>query len=126
MPSKDWGITFNNDIVIDLNSPQPTTAAAAFYDFTYPVTLNTNNLVTYFPFTRSLNMAEAMEGINERTGSNQGKLLGETDFQSLSRAEGPPSFDETTEKQGPLTLVVAGENTTTKGRVVAFGGSNFA
>jgi ABC-type uncharacterized transport system involved in gliding motility auxiliary subunit len=30
MLAKDWGITFNNDIVIDLNSPQPTTAAAAY------------------------------------------------------------------------------------------------
>jgi hypothetical protein len=30
MLAKDWGITYNNDIVIDLNSPQPTTAAAAY------------------------------------------------------------------------------------------------
>ena len=28
MLTKDWGITFDDDIVIDLNSPQPTTAAA--------------------------------------------------------------------------------------------------
>jgi ABC-type uncharacterized transport system involved in gliding motility auxiliary subunit len=127
MLSKDWGITFNNDIVIDLNSPQPTTAAAAFYDSTHPVTLNTNNLVTYFPFTRSLNMAEAMEGIKlNALVQTRENSWGETDFQSLTQGGGPPSFDETTEKQGPLTLVVAAENTTTKGRVVAFGGSNFA
>jgi ABC-type uncharacterized transport system involved in gliding motility auxiliary subunit len=127
MLSKDWGITFNNDIVIDLNSPQPTTAAAAFYDSTHPVTLNTNNLVTYFPFTRSLNMAEAMEGIKlNALVQTKENSWGETDFQSLTQGGGPPSFDDSTEKQGPLTLVVAAENTTTKGRVVAFGGSNFA
>src|SRR5215211_5938867 len=38
MLKQDWGITFNNDIVIDLNSPQPTTAAAAYYDSAHPVT----------------------------------------------------------------------------------------
>jgi ABC-type uncharacterized transport system involved in gliding motility auxiliary subunit len=127
MLAKDWGTTFNNDIVIDLNSPQPTTAAAAYYDSTHPVTLNTNNLVTYFPFTRSLNMAESMEGVTlnplVQTKENS---WGETDFESLTQGGGPPSFDESVEKQGPLTLVVAGENTTTKGRVVVFGGSNFA
>ncbi|HEX9838764.1 MAG TPA: Gldg family protein [Anaerolineales bacterium] len=127
MLSKDWGTTFNNDIVIDLNSPQPTTAAAAYYDSTHPVTLNTNNLVTYFPFTRSLNMAESMEGValNPLVQTKENSW-GETDFESLTQGGGPPSFDESVEKQGPLTLVVAGENTTTKGRVVVFGGSNFA
>ena len=127
MLAKDWGITFNNDIVIDLNSPQPTTAAAAYYDSTHPVTLNTNNLVTYFPFTRSLNMAESMEGLKLNSlVQTKENSWGETDFQSLTQGGGPPSFDESTEKQGPLTLVVAGENSTTTGRVVVFGGSNFA
>jgi ABC-type uncharacterized transport system involved in gliding motility auxiliary subunit len=127
MLASDWGISFNNDVVIDLNSPQPTTAAAAYYDSTHPVTLNTNNLATYFPFTRSLNMAESMEGITlnplVQTKENS---WGETDFESLTQGGGPPSFDESVEKQGPLILVVAGENSTTKGRVIVFGGSNFA
>ena len=127
MLAKDWGITFNNDIVIDLNSPQPTTAAAAYYDSTHPVTLNTNNLVTYFPFTRSLNMAESMEGVTlnplVQTKENS---WGETDFQSLTQGGGPPSIDESVERWGPLTIVVAGENPTTTGRVVVFGSSNFA
>ncbi|MGZ9164991.1 MAG: GldG family protein, partial [Anaerolineales bacterium] len=127
MLAKDWGIGFNNDIVIDLNSTQPTTAAAAYYDSTHPVTLSTNNLVTYFPFTRSLNMAESMEGITlSALVQTKENSWGETDFESLTQGGGPPSFDDTVEKQGPLTLVVAGENSTTTGRVVVFGGSNFA
>jgi ABC-type uncharacterized transport system involved in gliding motility auxiliary subunit len=125
MLSKDWGITYNNDVVIDLNSPQPTTAVAAYYDKSHPVTVNMNNLVAYFPFTRSLKIAGALEGVtltpliqtNERS-------WGETDFESL-KTGGQVGFDQG-EAQGPLTLAVAGENPTTKGRVVAFGTSSFA
>jgi ABC-type uncharacterized transport system involved in gliding motility auxiliary subunit len=125
MLTTDWGITFNNDIVIDLNSPQPTTAAAAFYD-THPVTTNMNNLVSFYPFTRSISMAGTVEGVtltplvqtNERS-------WGETDFQSLTTGGNPVAFDEGIETLGPLTLAIAGENTTTKGRVVVFGTSLF-
>src|SRR5215211_1660478 len=63
MLSKDWGIAYNNDVVIDLNSPQPTTAVAAYYDTSHPVTVNMNNLVAYFPFTRSLNVSGTVEGV---------------------------------------------------------------
>ena len=126
MLSEDWGITYNNDIVIDLNSPQPTTAAAAYYDSFHPVTLSMNNLVAFFPYTRSVTMDGSTEGItltplvqtNERS-------WGETDFESLTQGGTEVSLDET-EMQGPLTLAVAGENTETGGRVVVFGTSNFA
>jgi ABC-type uncharacterized transport system involved in gliding motility auxiliary subunit len=125
MLSKDWGITYNNDVVIDLNSPQPTTAAAAYYDTSHAVTVNMNNLVSFFPFTRSLNISGSMEGLtltplvqtNERS-------WGETDFESL-KTGGQVGLNPG-EAQGPLTLVVAGENSTTKGRVVVFGTSSFA
>lgn len=125
MLAQDWGITFNNDIVIDLNSPQPTTAAAFYYDAAHPVTVNMNNLVSYYPFTRSLTMAEAMEGVtltplvqtNERS-------WGETDFTSLTQGGTEIGMDPN-EVQGPLTLAVAAENTN-GGRVVAFGTSNLA
>jgi ABC-type uncharacterized transport system involved in gliding motility auxiliary subunit len=49
---------------------------------------------------------------------------GETDFDSLSQG-GQVSLDDT-EIVGPLTLAVAAENTTTSGRVVAFGTSLLA
>lgn len=126
MLAQDWGITFNNDIVIDLNSPQPTTAAAAYYDSSHPVTVNMNNLVAFFPFTRSLTMAGSTEGVtltplvqtNERS-------WGETDMQSLTQGGTQVGMDPT-EVQGPLTLAIAGENSTSGGRVVVFGTSNFA
>ena len=125
MLASDWGVTLNNDIVIDLNSPQPTTAAAAYYDSTHPVTINMNNLVSFFPYTRSLTIGSP-EGVtltplvqtNERS-------WGETDFTSLTQGGAEVSMDAT-EVQGPLTLAVAGDNTTTGGRVVVFGTSNLA
>jgi len=126
MLAEDWGITLNNDIVIDLNSSQPTAAAAAFYD-SHPVTINMNNLVSFYPFTRSLSIASAVDGVtlSPLVQTNE-RSWGETDFQSLTQGGGPPSFDESMEVQGPLTLVAAGENMATGGRVVVFGSSNFA
>jgi ABC-type uncharacterized transport system involved in gliding motility auxiliary subunit len=126
MLGQDWGITLNNDIVIDLNSPQPTTATAAYYDSTHPVTVNMNNLVAFFPFTRSFTLADSTEELtltpliqtNERS-------WGETDFQSLTQGGTEVGMDPT-EVQGPLTLAVAGENATTGGRLVVFGTSSFA
>ena len=125
MLAQDWGIVLDNDIVIDLNSPQPTTAAAAYYDSMHPVTVNMNNLVAFFPFTRSLTITGSTEDVtitpivqtNERS-------WGETNFDSLSQG-GQVQLDEG-EIQGPLTLVVAAENGTTKGRVVVFGTSSLA
>ena len=125
MLATDWGILLNNDIVIDLNSPQPTTATAAFYD-SHPVTTNMNNLVSFYPFTRSLSATGAVEGVtvtplvqtNERS-------WGETNFEDLQQG-GQVGFDEGIETLGPLTLAMAGENATTGGRVVVFGTSLFA
>ena len=125
MLTQDWGITFNNDIVIDLNSPQPTTAVAAYYDSYHPVTVNMNRLAAYFPYTRSLNMSGSVEGatLTPLIQTNE-RSWGETDFESLSGG-GQVGLDAE-ETPGPLTLAIAGENNTTGGRVVVFGTSSFA
>jgi ABC-type uncharacterized transport system involved in gliding motility auxiliary subunit len=126
MLAQDWGITLNNDIVIDLNSPQPTTAASAYYDSAHPVTVNMNNLVAFFPYTRSLTMAGSTEGatLTPLVQTNE-RSWGETDFTSLTQGGAEVGMDAS-EVQGPLTLAVAGENPTTSGRVVVFGTSNLA
>jgi ABC-type uncharacterized transport system involved in gliding motility auxiliary subunit len=122
MLEQDWGIQYNNDIVIDLNSPTPTTAVAAYYDSAHPVTVNMNNLAAYFPFTRSLNIGAAPEGVSlSPIVQTNERSWGETDFESLSQ-DGQVQLDDD-EVVGPLTLAVAGENTNTGGRVVAFGTS---
>lgn len=125
MMAQDWGIVFNDDIIIDLQSAQPTTAVAAYYDSTHAITVNMNNLAAYFPFTRSLTIGNTPEDvIATPIVQTSERSWGETDFDSLSQG-GQVSLDET-EVVGPLTLAVAAENTTTNGRVVAFGTSLLA
>ncbi len=127
MLTKDWGITLDNDIVIDLNNPDPTTAISAIYDSSHVITRNMNSIGVLFPYTRSLTLADSVNGVTDtRLVQTNEKSWGETDFQSITQAGWPPNFDSSKEVQGPLTLVAAGENTTTKGRVVVFGTSNFA
>ena len=126
MLAQDWGITLNNDIVIDLNSPQITTATAAYYDSAHPVTVNMNNLVAFFPFSRSLTLAGTTEGatLTPLVQTNE-RSWGETDFTSLTQGGSELGMDPN-EVQGPLTLAVAAENSATGGRMVVFGTSNFA
>jgi ABC-type uncharacterized transport system involved in gliding motility auxiliary subunit len=119
---KDWGISINNDIVIDLDSPDPTIGVSASYDPSHSITQKMNNLVTLFPLTRSLSIVEAKENIQTSLLiQTTGRSWGETDL-----ADPNVSYDETTEAIGPMTLAIAGENTVSGGRVVVFGTSQFA
>ena len=123
--SKDWGINFDNNVVFDLNSANPTIASAAYYDSYHPITVNMNNLVTFYPFARSMSVGDPANGatLTQLVRTNE-RSWGETDFASL--AEGGQVGREDDETLGPLTLAVAGENPATKGRVVVFGTSEFA
>jgi ABC-type uncharacterized transport system involved in gliding motility auxiliary subunit len=123
--SKDWGIAFNNDVVVDLNSANPTIATAAYYDSTHPITVSMNKLISFYPFTRSLSVADpAANGITlTQLVRTTDRSWGETDFASLSEGSLGRSDNEAV---GPLTLAVAGENPATNGRVVLFGTSEFA
>ncbi|MGE5378096.1 MAG: GldG family protein [Bacteroidota bacterium] len=125
MLSKEWDTTLNDDVVIDLNSPQPTTGASAYYDPSHPITMNMNNVISFYPFTRSITTAEPSGNlvITQLVKTNQ-RSWGETDFASISQG-GQVAMNDN-EAQGPLTIAVAGENPTTKGRVVIFGTSEFA
>lgn len=127
MLAKDWGIVLGNDIVIDLNSPQPTTAVSAMYDVSHAITHNMNNLLTYYPYSRSLNVGTSVEGVTVTPlVQTTERSWGETDFTSLTQGGSQIGLDPNTEAQGPLTLAIAAENTATKGRVVVFGTSNLA
>jgi ABC-type uncharacterized transport system involved in gliding motility auxiliary subunit len=125
MLSKDWGINFDNDVVIDLNSASPTIATAASYDTSHPVTVNMNNLVSFYPFTRSLSVSDPGNGdiITQLVRTND-RSWGETDFATL--AQGGQVGRSDNETLGPLTLAVAGEDPNTKARLVVFGTSEFA
>lgn len=121
----DWGITLQNDIIFDLSSQQPLNAISASGSSDHPITKNLSvNYSVILPQARSIGVAEtAPEGIQLTplllTSTNS---WGETALESNST----PAYDSETDFIGPLNMAAAGENTTTKGRVVVFGNSTFA
>jgi ABC-type uncharacterized transport system involved in gliding motility auxiliary subunit len=129
MLTADWGITLNNDFVIDLASSDPTLGIgfAESYDTSHPITSQILNLDSFFPSTRSLTLEFSKQEIQlNQLVSTTDRSWGEKNFDSLTQAGWPPSYDEAAESVGPLTLAAAAENLTTKGRVVVFGTSQFA
>jgi ABC-type uncharacterized transport system involved in gliding motility auxiliary subunit len=122
--TSDWGITLNQDIIIDLSSQQPLNAVSASYN-QHPITQNlSGNYIVIMPQARSLRITQAPEGITQTelllTSPNS---WGETNF---TTAEGAQISFDPEDLPGPLAMAVAGEKTTTKGRVVVFGNSAFA
>lgn len=129
--SSDWGITLDNDIIIDTASNNLLQAVATTYSSSSPIT---QHLTTFaiMPQARSLTASQTPPQGVTLTGlmqtaqpSQQSVSWGEKDFSSLQNPNGP-TFDQTTDIAGPLTLAVSGESTKVKGRVVVFGNSQFA
>ncbi len=122
----DWGIVFNNDLVVDPNVNPPVIAVAD--PTTYARHPDTQGLLGYysaFPTTRSLTTLAAPENVN-LTPLVSGNLnaWGETDFESLNN--NTAKFDEGTDMPGPVTLAVAAEDWTKNARLVVFGDSEMA
>jgi len=120
----DWGITFDNDIVIDTNTSQPLYGVAATYG-THPITEKLQGLVSFFPTSRSLSIAS--NGPNQPVAliSTLDSAWGETDFATL-QDNGQVVFDQGLDVPGPLTLAVAASDTTAGSHVVVFGDVDFA
>lgn len=123
--SSDWGITLNNDIVIDLvNSQNPFQAMSSQYSEAHPITQNlTQNYIVILPQARSLDFNAEKENVTQTA------IILTTD-QSWGESElvagETPVFDPEADRPGPLNLAIAGENIETKGRVVVFGNSVYA
>jgi ABC-type uncharacterized transport system involved in gliding motility auxiliary subunit len=120
----DWGISLNDDIIIDLNSQQILNAISASAN-EHPITKNLSaNYLIIMPQARSISLNTAPQEVTQTallfTSPNS---WGEKNF---STAEGSQLSFDPEDVAGPLTLAVAAENTSTKGRVVVFGNSFFA
>lgn len=120
----DWGIVLDNNIIIDLNSQQPLNAISASAG-DHPITTNLSaNYIVIMPQARSISLTTTPDGVTQTpllfTSPNS---WGEVNFTS---AEGSQISQDPEDLPGPLTMAAAGENTTTKGRVVVFGNSLFA
>ncbi len=121
-----WGITLDNDVVIDLTSQQPLNAISASYSSAAPITQHTTS-VTIMPQARSLEVSQKPPQDVALTSliTTSQQSWGETDLASLQSNQ-QIGFDQGTDKAGPVTLAASGENSTTKARVVVFGNSVFA
>jgi len=121
--STDWGITLNNDIVIDTQSPSSALNATAVYYNQHPITEKMAGLAVTFPVARSLSVAFDLQDVTVTDLIyTTDQAWGETDFASIEA--GQPSPD--TEVVGSMLLAAAAENINTNARVVVAGNSNFA
>jgi ABC-type uncharacterized transport system involved in gliding motility auxiliary subunit len=124
--ASDWGISLDNDLVIDQTSNQPTYAISASYNTSHPITQHLTT-VTVMPQSRSLTLAKtAPQGVT-LTGLilTSQQAWGETDFAAIKNNQ-QIGYDAGTDFAGPVTLAASGENANTTGRVVVFGSSLFA
>ncbi len=120
----NWGIAFDNDIVIDTNSNQPLYAVAATYG-THPITEKLQGLVSFFPTARSLAIASGLTNQPVALVATIDSAWGETDYAAM-QANGQVAYDPAADVTGPLTLAVAVEDTTASSHIVVFGDADFA
>ncbi len=120
----DWGITLNNDVVIDLINTQNPFQATSWQYSDHPITQNlTQNYIVILPQARSLSIAGQVENVTQTPLIlTTEQSWGETELVSGAQ----PEFDPEKDIAGPLNLAIAGENSVTGGRVVVFGNSIFA
>lgn len=121
-----WGITLDNDVVIDLTSSQPFNAISASYSTTAPITQHMT-AVSIMPQSRSLTIAKDLpqNATVEPLILTAQQSWGETDLASIQSNQ-QISFDQSTDIAGPLVLAASADNATTSGRIVVFGNSIFA
>jgi len=118
-----WGITLEDDIIIDPNVTNSQYIKADPQNYgQHPITEKLRNFNSAFFSARSLKLAAAPEGITlTPLAQTLPNAWGETAYQSTT-----VSNDPATDIQGPLILAAAAENSATKGRLVVFGDSKFA
>jgi ABC-type uncharacterized transport system involved in gliding motility auxiliary subunit len=124
--SSDWGITLNNDIVVDTNSPSSPFFAVGAQYAAHPITEKMQGIAAIFPYSRSLTVGAVDAGVAPTAlVLTIDQSWGETDFSALEGQQAL-AFDQEADSLGPMTLAAAAENSATGSRVVIFGSSSFA
>ncbi len=120
----DWGLALNNDLVVDLNSPQPNVAIGDSSTYgSSPITKDMNNLDTVFPVARSIT-ASPVQGITQvELVSTTYNSWGEVTLDDLENTGA--KYDEGLDFKGPLALAYTAENTATTSRLILIGDTDF-
>lgn len=126
----DWGITLNNDLIIDLTSQQALQAISDLEQVNaHPITQNFSaNYSVIMPNARSIGIhpVESLDIVVTPLIATSPNSWGETDLTISDTGEFKPEPTDGVDNVAPLNMAVAGENTATTGRVVVFGNSLFA
>jgi ABC-type uncharacterized transport system involved in gliding motility auxiliary subunit len=122
--ASDWGLIFNNDLIVDLSSN--TYSIAIGNPSTYgpsPITASMSGLVTIFPIARSIS-ASAVEGVTQiKLINTANQSWGEMSLEGIENTN--VQYDEGLDFLGPLTLAYTAENTSSKGRLIVIGDTDF-
>jgi ABC-type uncharacterized transport system involved in gliding motility auxiliary subunit len=123
--STQWGVTLNNDIVIDTNSgTQPLFAVASQYG-NHAITKSIVGRASFFPAARSLTLSTGVLTTPSALITTIEAAWGETDFASME-AGGNVEFNSGVDNPGPITLAAAAEDSKMGSRLVIIGDSDFA
>ncbi len=119
-----WGITFDDDIVIDPADAffgDAATPAVTEYRFS-SITKDLGGLTSFFPLARSIEISESKSPTITLASlvETSDKSWGETDLKS-NKAH----FDPGKDIKGPLKLAASAVDVASKARVVVFGDSDF-
>ncbi|MEI8130809.1 MAG: Gldg family protein [Leptolinea sp.] len=120
----DWGITVDDDLVIDPNMNPPTVTIADKYG-NHPITNKLQGLVTLFPGARSVQYDEKnAKVVGYSLVSSSKTSWGETDLANISNQQVSP--DAQKDRIGPIDVAIAAKNIETNGRLVIIGDAEFA
>lgn len=122
--ASEWGISLNNDMIIDPNVNPPLFAVANSYA-DHSITQKLQSMATVFPTAHSIAVAEGSNGVTlTELIKSSDNTWGETDLDSIKNNR--VTFDSGKDIQGPVTLAASGENSQTNARVVVAGDADFA
>ncbi|MGD8406096.1 MAG: Gldg family protein [Anaerolineales bacterium] len=124
--TSNWGISLNNDIVVDTNSSSSPFFAVSAQYADHPITEKMQGVAAIFPYSRSITVNTENANVSPTAlVTTISQSWGETDFSSLEGQQ-PLEYNEGADLLGPMILAAAAENPSTDGRVVVFGSSSFA
>jgi ABC-type uncharacterized transport system involved in gliding motility auxiliary subunit len=121
-----WSITLENDVLVDPSANPPLLVYADPLNYgSHPITAKMRGINSRFFTAQSLKLGTAPEGVTlTPLAQTYQNAWGETDLASIQNNQ--IAFDAAKDLPGPLVLGAAAENTSTKGRLVVFGDSEFA
>lgn len=120
-----WGIKLDEDNIIDFSTSNNNFTIAGQYN-SHAITNRLNSMAVMLPTARTVRAGESRpEGVTlTELALTTVNAWGETDLAALQQGQAAP--DSSKDHIGPVSFAVAGENATTKARVVVIGDADFA